>query len=77
MPEFPQEIEVTLTLKVRVTDQESRDYWLNPQTGEPSIGMIADVNDALFSWNEENNMVSINNLTEAQIQQILNNEAAL
>ncbi len=72
---FPQEIEVTITLKVRVQDQEARDYWLNPETGAVSIDTLADVLD-YYDWNDEN-MVSINNFTRIQLQQILNSEAAL
>lgn len=73
---FPQEIEVQITLRVRVTDQEARDYWLNPDTGTVAIATLADVIDS-FEWDGDENILSINNLTKAQVQQILSTGAAL
>lgn len=73
---FPQELEVQITLKVRVTDQEQRDYWLNPETSAVAVETLADILDS-FSWDGDESIVSINNMTKTQLQQILNSEAAL
>lgn len=75
---FPQEIEVAITLRIRVTDQEARDYWLNPETGLVAVETLVDIIDSFtFSDAGDEHILSINNLTKAQLQQILNNEAAL
>lgn len=74
--QFPQEIEMQLTIKIRVADQEERDYWISPDTGATAVGVIADVYDAFF-FGEEDHVITINNLTRTQVQQILNSEAAL
>lgn len=75
--QFPQEIEVTLVLRVCVNDQEARDYWLNPNTGSASIATLADVRDMFSFDGMDESIITINNLTKEQVQQILNTEAAL
>lgn len=74
---FPQEIEVQITLRVRVADQEARDYWLNPDTNAATIPFLADVFDTIGFYGTDDEIVSINNMTQPQLQQILNTEAAL
>jgi len=74
---FPQNIEATITFKIRVSDQEQRDYWLNPETGAVSVETLADLMDNYTFDGQDEHIISINNLTKTQLQQILNIEAAL
>ena len=63
---FPQEIEVSLVLKVAVADQEERDSWLEAGTNVIAIDALADVFD-IFVDNDIS-LVSVNNLTQQQIK---------
>ena len=76
---FPQEITVSLSLKVKVQDQEARDYFLNSETNAAAVSFIADVFDMMAFTNnpDGDNILTINNLTQTQVQQILQTEAAL
>jgi hypothetical protein len=67
---FPQLIEVTLTLKVAVHDQAERDYWLDPNTGAATLDAVADFTDVIND-NYSAELVSVNGLTYAQIQQAI------
>jgi hypothetical protein len=67
---FPQEIEVTLILKLTVDSQEARDIWLESGTNVIQIDALADIFD-IFS-NEGINLNSLNSLTLPQIQNALN-----
>ncbi len=66
---FPQEIEVTLVLKLTVEDQDERDEWLEPGTFVIKPDALADVFD-IFDINYSP-INSINNFTKAQLQAIL------
>jgi hypothetical protein len=68
--EFPQQIEVTFTLIVEVSDQEDRDYWLEPGTTRPTLNAIADMMDMACD-NCPANLKSVNGLTYAQIKQAM------
>jgi hypothetical protein len=67
---FPQEIEVTLILKLTVGSQEKRDDWLEPGTNVIQIYALADVFDIL--GNDGVILNSLNGLTLSQIQNALN-----
>jgi hypothetical protein len=67
---FPQLIEVTLTFKVEVLDQAERDYWLDPNTGAATLDIVADFTDVIND-NFSAELVSVNGLTYAQIQQAI------
>lgn len=66
---FPQQIEVTVTLVVEVSDQTNRNYWLEPATGKPSLDATADIFD-MFCENLEA-VESVNGFTYEQIQQAM------
>jgi hypothetical protein len=72
---FPQEITVSLSLKVKVEDQEARDYFINSETNAAAVSFIADVFDMLGFGHED--VLTINNLTQTQVQHILQSEISL
>jgi hypothetical protein len=66
---FPQEIELTLTLKYIANDQDERDYWLEPSTTNVTLDAVADIFDILGDSNVAPK--SINGYTYAQLQQAM------
>lgn len=70
MEQFPQEITAVFTVKIRIDDQEQKDYLIDPTTGELTIGVIADMYN-LCSELDENNVISVNNMTRTQIKNAL------
>jgi hypothetical protein len=71
---FPQEIKVTFTLKLIVNDQADRDYWLEPGTSTTALDAVADFTDVIND-NYSAELVSMNGLTYAQIQQAMSDGA--
>jgi len=73
MPEstqsFPQEIEVTFSLKIPVSSAEEKASWLN-EDGKPSLDALADILDILT----DNDMTvnSVNGMDYHAIQVALN-----
>lgn len=67
---FPQVIEVTLTLKIGVTTQDERDYYLNRETGAPSVNLLADTFDTYMGVENET-LLEINNLKPEQVKAAL------
>jgi hypothetical protein len=68
---FPQEIEITLILKLTVETQEERNNWLEPETKVIQIDALADIKDILEC--DGLNINTINGFTGEQLQNILNN----
>jgi hypothetical protein len=66
---FPQEIEVTFTLKLTVNGQLERDFWFEPGTTDVTLDAIADTFDMLSDGISPVN--SINGYTYAQLQQAM------
>lgn len=66
---FPQEIEVTLTLKLTMINQLERDYWLEPSTTNVTLDAVADIFDILGDSNVAPK--SINGYTYSQLQQAM------
>jgi hypothetical protein len=73
---FPQEIEVTLKLKFIVTDQEARDYYVNPVTNTVNLAFIADIFD-VFNENFSEYPNTINKLTPEEVKKILGSAAGV
>ena len=71
---FPQEIEVTLKLRLKVEDQEDRDYWIDPQTGELSVSCIADMFEDVNGGGEVEVLISVNGITHPQMRALLNSK---
>ena len=67
---YPQEIEVNISMKIRVSSQEEKDFYLNSETGAPEVNLLADLMDQFF-WYEIGDIVSLNNLTPDQVRSIL------
>jgi hypothetical protein len=67
---FPQQVEVTITLKLTIDDQAERDYWLEPSTSTATLDVVADVMDIL-SDSCGYYVDAVNNLTHEQILQAL------
>jgi len=67
-PTFPQQIEVTLTLKLNVDNEAQRNYWLEKGTTNVTLDAVADVMD-MFCDNFGVSLESVNGLTNTQIQQ--------
>ena len=67
---YPQEIEVNISWKIKVSSQEEKDFYLNSETGAPKIDLLADLMDQFF-WYEIGDIVSLNNLTPDQVRSIL------
>jgi hypothetical protein len=66
-PTFPQQIEVTFTLKLTVDSQAERDCWLEAGTTNATLDAAADIMDMLCDWAPA--LESVNGLTYTQIQQ--------
>lgn len=73
---YPQEIEVTLKLKLRVQDAQERAYFLNAD-GEASAYVIADIDDFIGGDIAYGEVLAINDLTGRQVQEILNKAAGI
>jgi hypothetical protein len=69
-PTFPQQIEVTFTLKLNVNDHVQRDYWLEAGATNTTLDAVADMLD-IYDDNFGVSVVSVNGLTREQIQQAL------
>jgi len=70
---IPQEIEVTLKLKILIDAQEARDYYLNAD-GTTSITVIADFLDLVCSTGDliyYGQLNSVNDLTHDKIAVLL------
>jgi hypothetical protein len=67
-PTFPQQIEVTFTLKLNVDNEAQRNYWLEEGTTNVTLDAVADVID-MFCDNFGVSLESVNGLTNTQIQQ--------
>ena len=66
---FPQQIEVTFTLKLIVNEQPERDFWLEPGTTNVTLYSVADIFDILSDCYPT--LESVNNFTYWQIQQAM------
>jgi hypothetical protein len=66
---FPQQIEVTFTLKLTVNEQLERDFWFEPGTTNVTLDAAADIFDILSDYYPI--LESVNNLTHEQIQQVM------
>ncbi len=66
---FPQEIEVTFTLKLVVDDQAERDFWLEAGTTNVTLDAVVDIFYMLSDTISPVN--SVNGLTRAQLRQIM------
>jgi hypothetical protein len=73
---YPQEIEVTLKLKIRVNNAEERAYYLN-DAGEAAPFVIADAGDFLGGEIGIGEIITINDLTGPHVQMLLNTAAGL
>ena len=72
---FPQEIEVTLKFKIKVTTPEDKAYFVN-DSGAASVSFLADILD---SWLDIDNskLVSVNDINTEKISQALQAAAGL
>lgn len=66
---FPQDVEVTLTLKFRISELESKNYLLG-------VEFIADIFDEMYD-NLIGDLLTVNNLTLEQVKDALNKAAGL
>lgn len=66
---FPQDVEVTLTLKFRVSELENKNYLLG-------VEFIADIFDEMDD-NLIGDLLTVNNLTLEQVKDALNKAAGL
>ena len=66
---FPQQIEVTFTLKLTVNEQLERDFWFEPGTTNVTLDAVADIFDILSDY--YSTLESVDNLTPEQIQQAM------
>jgi len=70
---FPQKVSISLTLELQIPDSEAASYvFASPDTGstELQLGLIADLFDIL-SYHSDLQILSINNLSLAEIQKKL------
>ena len=68
---FPQEIEVTITFKLSVNNQEERNYYLNPETSQPTAGFLSDMAENIEILVVTETLLTINNLTPDQLLTVL------
>ena len=66
---FPQDVEVTLTLKLRISELENKNYLLG-------VEFIADIFDEMYD-NLIGDLLTVNNLTLEQVKDALNKAAGL
>lgn len=66
---FPQDVEVTLTLKFRISELENKNYLLG-------VEFIADIFDEMDD-NLIGDLLTVNNLTLEQVKDALNKAAGL
>ena len=66
---FPQDVEVTLTLKFRVSEFGNKSYFLG-------VEFIADIFDEMYD-NLIGDLLTVNNLTLEQVKDALNKAAGL
>ena len=66
---FPQDVEVTLTLKFRISELENKNYLLG-------VEFIADIFDEI-DGNLIGDLLTVNNLTLEQVKDALNKAAGL
>lgn len=66
---FPQDVEVTLTLKFRISELENKNYLLG-------VEFIADIFDEMYD-NLIGDLLTVNNLTLEQVKDALNKAAGL
>jgi imidazole glycerol phosphate synthase subunit HisF len=67
---FPQEINIPLTLTIRVNSQEDRDMYLIPGTNKVHIGVLADVFDNFLSYSVEE-LLNVNGVPYEEIKRQL------
>lgn len=64
---FPREVEITITLRLKIRDQEELDAWVDPTTNTPSLDAKVDLLSIIEdATNAE--ILAVNGATKEQLQ---------
>jgi len=66
---FPQEVEVSISLKLKVYDQDGKNYVLDPTTQSASVSFLVDLYDIMID--ADFGILSLNSLAWEQIKEKL------
>ena len=64
---YPEEIELTLKLRIKVSNEEDKNYYLVPETGAATYDVIADIFDMIQS----DNLLAVDNVTLPELREIV------